>query len=80
MDSSFSLKPVRPADQTAVRRSNLALVLRRLRDAGPRSRAGIAADTGLTKGTVSSLVSELVGRGLAREGERQMIIFHVLGV
>jgi predicted NBD/HSP70 family sugar kinase len=71
VDSSFSLKPVRPADQTAVRRSNLALVLRHLRDAGSRSRAGIAADTGLNKATVSSLVSELVERGLAREGERE---------
>lgn len=71
MDSSFSLRPVRPADQAAVRRSNLALVLRHLRDAGSRSRAGIAADTGLNKGTVSSLVSELVERGLVREGERE---------
>jgi predicted NBD/HSP70 family sugar kinase len=71
VDSSFSLKPVRPADQAAVRRSNLALVLRHLRDAGPRSRAAVAADTGLNKGTVSSLVAELVERGLAREGERE---------
>jgi predicted NBD/HSP70 family sugar kinase len=51
-----------------VRRSNLALVLRHLRDAGPRSRARIAVETGLNKGTVSSLVAELVERGLAREG------------
>lgn len=72
MDSSLPLRPVgrpRPADQASVRRSNLALVLRHLRDAGPRSRAGIAAETGLNKATVSSLVAELVERGLAREGE-----------
>jgi predicted NBD/HSP70 family sugar kinase len=58
-----------PADQATVRRSNLALVLRHLREAGPRSRARIAVETGLNKGTVSSLVAELVERGLARDGE-----------
>jgi predicted NBD/HSP70 family sugar kinase len=58
-----------PADQATVRRSNLALVLRHLRQAGSRSRARIAADTGLNKATVSSLVSELVERGLVREGD-----------
>jgi predicted NBD/HSP70 family sugar kinase len=60
-----------PADQVTVRRSNLALVLRHLRDAGPRSRARIATETGLNKGTVSSLVSELVELGLVREGDFQ---------
>lgn len=57
------------ADQMTLRRSNLALVLRSLRDAGPRSRARLAADLGLTKATVSSLVAELTERGLVREGE-----------
>jgi predicted NBD/HSP70 family sugar kinase len=57
------------ADHVALRRNNLAVVLRHLRDAGPRSRARIAADTGLNKATVSSLVAELVERGLLREGE-----------
>ena len=60
-----------PADQVTVRRNNLALVLRHLRDAGPRSRARIAADTGLNKGTVSSLVADLLERGLVREGDLQ---------
>jgi predicted NBD/HSP70 family sugar kinase len=57
-----------PVDQAAVRRSNLGLVLRHLRDAGPRSRARIAQETGLNKATVSSLVAELVARGLVSEG------------
>lgn len=57
------------ADHVALRRNNLAVVLRHLRDAGPRSRARIASDTGLNKATVSSLVAELVDRGLLREGE-----------
>jgi predicted NBD/HSP70 family sugar kinase len=60
-----------PADQLTVRRSNLSLVLSHLRDAGPRSRARIASDTGLNKATVSSLVAELIERGLAGEGEVQ---------
>ena len=57
-----------PVDQATVRRSNLSLVLRHLRDAGPRSRARIAQETGLNKATVSSLVAELIARGLASEG------------
>lgn len=57
------------ADQLTVRRSNLALVLGHLRSQGARSRARIAAETGLNKATVSSLVSELVARGLVREGD-----------
>lgn len=60
-----------PADQVTMRRSNLALVLRHLRDAGPRSRARISVDTGLNRGTVSSLVTELIDRGLVREGDLQ---------
>ncbi|MFC3688649.1 ROK family transcriptional regulator [Aquipuribacter hungaricus] len=62
-----------PADQLTVRRSNLSLVLSHLRDAGPRSRAKIAADTGLNKATVSSLVAELVERGLVGEGEVERV-------
>jgi predicted NBD/HSP70 family sugar kinase len=58
-----------PADQATVRRANLGLVLRHLRDHGPRSRATIAAETGLNKATVSSLVAELTDRGLVTAGE-----------
>jgi predicted NBD/HSP70 family sugar kinase len=66
-DTSAASGRVR-ADQITVRRTNLALVLRHLRDAGPRSRARIATETGLNKATVSSLISELVDRGLVAEG------------
>jgi predicted NBD/HSP70 family sugar kinase len=58
-----------PADQATVRRSNLGLVLRHLRDAGSRSRARIADETGLNKATVSSLVAELIDRGLVTAGD-----------
>ena len=57
------------AGLVAVRRHNLALVLSHLRSDGPRSRAGLAAATGLTRATVSSLVAELRVRGLVAEGE-----------
>lgn len=57
-----------PADQATVRRLNLALLMRSLSDGGPRSRARLADDTGLTKATVSSLVTELIDRRLVIEG------------
>ncbi len=62
-------RPSGPADQATVRRSNLGLVLRHLRDSGPRSRARIAQDTGLNKATVSSLVADLAQRRLISAGD-----------
>ncbi|MFC4562514.1 ROK family protein [Nocardiopsis mangrovi] len=63
--------------QRAVRNGNLALILRRVRRSAPCSRADVAAATGLTKSTVSSIVGELIERGLLREtgaasGERRV--------
>jgi predicted NBD/HSP70 family sugar kinase len=60
-----------------VRTSNLGLLLRAVRRRAPCSRAEVAAATGLTKSTVSSLVGELIDRGLLREagaaaGERRV--------
>jgi predicted NBD/HSP70 family sugar kinase len=55
-------------DQPALRRHNLGLVLRTIRDHEPRPRARIAAATGLNRTTVSSLVAELGERGLVRGG------------
>jgi predicted NBD/HSP70 family sugar kinase len=55
------------ADQTTVRRANLGVVMRHVASNAPCSRARIAADTGLTRGTVSSLVSELVELQLLHE-------------
>jgi predicted NBD/HSP70 family sugar kinase len=59
------------ADHVSLRRNNLSVVLRHVREMGSRSRARIAADTGLNKATVSSLVAELVERGLLREGQAE---------
>ncbi|WP_237771247.1 ROK family transcriptional regulator [Kribbella sp. ALI-6-A] len=59
------------ADHVSLRRNNLSVVLRHVRSEGPKSRARIAADTGLNKATVSSLVAELVERGLLRDGRAE---------
>jgi predicted NBD/HSP70 family sugar kinase len=52
------------ADQHALRRHNLALVVGHVARRGPRSRARIAAETGLNKSTVSKLVRELIALDL----------------
>src|SRR5688572_16247327 len=52
-----------------VRRHHLSVVLERLLRAGPRSRATLAQETGLTKATVSALAADLLGRGLVEERE-----------
>src|SRR3954468_11292178 len=57
------------ADQLTLRRTNLGLVLRRLRDQGPRSRATLAAELGMTRTAVSTLVGDLAERGLVRTGD-----------
>ncbi|MEX0428705.1 ROK family protein [Nocardioides sp. DS6] len=60
--------PGRAALQHAgMRASNLALVLGQVADAGPLSRAQVAARTGLTKSSVSGLVADLVEAGLVTE-------------
>jgi predicted NBD/HSP70 family sugar kinase len=52
------------ADQQALRRHNLALVLAQVARRGPRSRARLAEETGLNKSTVSTLVRELIALDL----------------
>lgn len=56
------------ADHTAIRRSNLELTLRLLALTPGLSRADLAGGTGLTRGTVTRLVAELIELGLVREG------------
>jgi glucokinase-like ROK family protein len=57
----------RTGDQTFVREMNLSTVVRYLQEAAPLSRAGLASMTGLNKTTVSSLVEDLIDRGLIHE-------------
>ncbi|MDZ7675301.1 MAG: ROK family transcriptional regulator [Acidimicrobiales bacterium] len=52
-----------------VRRHHLSLVLDHLVRSGPRSRAALAQETGLTKATVSALVADLLARQLVEERE-----------
>ena len=58
---------VETADQNSVRKFNSALVLDILRRQAPRSRAELAAATGLNRSTISSIVNELVTDGLVQE-------------
>ncbi|MUL40345.1 ROK family transcriptional regulator [Streptomonospora sp. PA3] len=57
----------RPTGFHDVRETNLGVVLRAVRTLAPCSRAAVAAATGLNKTTVSSLVADLIARGLLRE-------------
>jgi predicted NBD/HSP70 family sugar kinase len=54
----------RPVDQADLRRGNLALLVRILREHGALSRAQLAMRSGLSKAAVSSLVGDLELRGL----------------
>ncbi|GAA0402040.1 transcriptional regulator [Acrocarpospora corrugata] len=56
-----------PSDQATIRRANLSLVLRQVSGSGPCSRSAVAAETGLNKNTVTSLVGELQARALVKE-------------
>lgn len=56
-------------DQTHMRAANMGLILRQLQIHGGRSRATLAAETGLSKATTSGLIADLAQRGLVREGE-----------
>ncbi len=55
------------ANQQKARQHNLRLVLKTIYDRDEISRADIARITGLTRATVSDVVSELIGRGLVAE-------------
>ncbi|GAA1449887.1 ROK family transcriptional regulator [Nocardiopsis tropica] len=50
-----------------VRETNLGVVLRTVRELAPCSRSAVASATGLNKTTVSSLVADLMARGLVLE-------------
>ncbi|MFF8832836.1 ROK family protein [Streptomyces sp. NPDC015131] len=55
------------ADKDTVRRHNLSLVLRTVRDEGETTRAAVAARVGLTRAAVSSLVEQLLAAGFLTE-------------
>src|SRR5947208_1097408 len=55
------------AGQSDIRRNNLAVVMESLLHTQPNSRTQIAAETGLTRATVSALIGELVSARLVAE-------------
>ncbi|MEV5973359.1 ROK family transcriptional regulator [Streptomyces sp. NPDC051921] len=59
--------PEPKADKAGVRRHNLSLVLRTVHEAGETTRAAVASRVGLTRAAVSSLVEQLLERGLLVE-------------
>lgn len=59
----------RPIGHAQMRAANLGLVLRYLRDHGGRSRAELAAETGLSKATITNVIAGLAGVGLIEEGD-----------
>lgn len=61
------INPRKSADRNLVRRLNIALILSYLRTSHCRTRARLAASTGLTRATVSSLVDELIALNLVHE-------------
>ncbi|WBB79515.1 ROK family transcriptional regulator [Micromonospora sp. WMMD882] len=68
MSSSVVSTPAGAVRQTSLREINLALLLGRIAAAPrPPSRADLAADTGLTRATVSAVVDDLIGGGLVTE-------------
>ena len=62
-----NMKIFSTGDQTLLREINLSSVLRYIHSNAPISRAQLAGVTGLNKSTVSSLIDELVERGLVRQ-------------
>jgi predicted NBD/HSP70 family sugar kinase/biotin operon repressor len=67
MSTAAPSKRIGSSPQQTVRRQNLATILREIAEDEPVSRAGLAQRTGLTRGTVSSLVEELLEAGLVTE-------------
>ncbi|TSB46986.1 ROK family transcriptional regulator [Alkalicoccobacillus porphyridii] len=72
-----------PFHQSTIKRENKQHVLQQIREHAPISRAETAQKTGLNKGTVSSLVAELLNEELIREsgpgessGGRKPVMLH----
>lgn len=61
------VKVQKSAHKSLVRRLNMSLILGYLRTSDRRTRASLAASTGLTRATVSTLVDELIALNLVRE-------------
>lgn len=65
---SKNLKNGEILEQSGLRRHNLGIIFRAVRDSGPISRAQLAKATGMTKPGVTNIVDELLERGLLSQG------------
>jgi len=65
---SKNLKNGEILEQSGLRRHNLGIIFRAVRDSGPISRAQLAKATGMTKPGVTNIVDELLERGLLNQG------------
>ncbi|MFI5626357.1 ROK family protein [Nocardioides sp. NPDC051685] len=63
-DADITVRVSATADPAAVRSARMGLLLRSLRDGGPRSRGRLAEETGLTRTVAAGLVDELAELGL----------------
>ncbi|MFE6507357.1 ROK family protein [Nocardioides sp. NPDC057767] len=72
-DADITVRVSATADPAAVRTARLGLLLRSLRDRGPRTRGRLAEETGLTRTVANGLVDELAGLGLVsrEDGDRR---------
>ncbi len=64
---TLSMRMTKTFNQHVVKKENKSLVLETIKDRSPISRADVSNVTGLNKGTVSSLVSELLDEALLNE-------------
>ncbi|GAA2231611.1 ROK family protein [Streptomyces amakusaensis] len=68
LNGAVSRDPLEPkAGRDTVRRHNLSLVLRAVKDSGETTRAGVSARVGLTRAAISSLVEQLLECGFLSE-------------
>jgi predicted NBD/HSP70 family sugar kinase len=58
-------------EQSGLRRHNLGIIFRAIRDSGSISRAQLAKITGMTKPGVTNIVDELLERGLLSQGAEE---------
>ena len=58
-------------EQSGLRRHNLGIIFRAIRDTGSVSRAQLAKITGMTKPGVTNIVDELLERGLLSQGAEE---------
>ncbi|MER6941471.1 hypothetical protein ABT284_27315, partial [Nocardioides sp. NPDC000441] len=63
-DADITVRVSATADPAAVRAARMGLLLRSLRDRGPRSRGRLAEETGLTRTVATGLIEELAELGL----------------